>query len=73
MNLQLVHQYILSLSQKMKICFTKKQKTKTKGTIKKKRKKKSLSARVEPRPTDVEGLRVIYSATTTNIEKPSLN
>jgi len=36
----------------------------------KKRKKKSfLSARVEPGPTDVEGIRVIYNATT-NIEHP---
>ena len=35
----------------------------------KKREKKFLSARVERGPTDVEGIRVIYNATT-NIEHP---
>ena len=52
----------------MKICLRKQQKTKTKGP-KKKGKKKFLSARVERGPTDVEGIRDIYNATT-NIEHP---
>ena len=48
--------------------FAKKTKNKNKRTPQKK-KKKFLSGRVDPGPTDVEGIRVIYNATT-NIEHP---
>ena len=65
MNLQLVYRYILSLSKKWKYVCENNKKQKQKDP-KKKEKKKFLSARVEPGPTDVEG---IYNATT-SIEHP---
>ena len=49
--------------------FAKITENKNKRTPKKKGKKKFLSARVERGPTDVEGIRVIYNATT-NIKHP---
>ena len=50
----------------MKICFAK---TKTQQNKKTKKKKKPPTARVEPGTNDVENRRVIYCATTANIDE----